>query len=75
MPNAGKDRGQEKRASEDEMAGRHHQCNEQELGQALGRGAGQGGLVCWAVWTVLQSTGWRRVGRDWVTDQQEQITH
>ena len=37
VPNAGKDEGQkEKRASEDEMAGWHHRCNEHELGQTLG---------------------------------------
>jgi len=37
VPDAGKDRGQEdKKASEDEMAGQHHQCNEHELEQTLG---------------------------------------
>ena len=35
----------EKRASEDEMAGQHHQCNERELGQTSRDGEGQGGLV------------------------------
>ena len=30
--------------SEDEVAGRHHQCNEHELGQTLGVDDGQGGL-------------------------------
>ena len=34
VPDAGKDWGQEeKRASEDEMAGRHHRCKEHELGK------------------------------------------
>ena len=33
VPDAGKDWRQEKRASEDEMAGKHHWCNEHELGQ------------------------------------------
>ena len=28
------------------MAGWHHPCNEHELGQTLGDGEGQGGLVC-----------------------------
>ena len=38
---AGKDWGQkEKRASEDEMAGWHHQLNGHELGQTLGDGEG-----------------------------------
>ena len=32
-------------ASEDEMVGRHHQCNERELGQTSRDGEGQGGLV------------------------------
>ena len=46
-PYAGKDGGQkEKRASEDEMAGWHHQCNEHGLGRTPGDGKGQGGLAC-----------------------------
>ena len=44
VPDAGKDwRQKEKRASEDEMAGWHQQCNGHELGQTLGDGEGQGG--------------------------------
>ena len=51
VPDAGKDQGQkEKRASEDEMAGWHHQCNEHELGQTLVDSEGQGGLVCCCSW-------------------------
>ena len=47
VPDAGKDGGQkEKRASEDEMAGWHHWCNGNELGQTSGDGEGQGDLVC-----------------------------
>ena len=47
VPDVGKDWGQkEKRASEDEMAERYHQCNGPELGQTLGDGEGQGGLAC-----------------------------
>ena len=50
-PDAGKDRGQkEKRASENEMAGWHHQSNEHELGQTPGDGGGQGGLVRCSPW-------------------------
>ena len=45
-PDAGKDWRQEKRASEDEMAGWHHRCNGHELGQTPGDGEGQGGLTC-----------------------------
>ena len=32
------------------MAGRHHRCNEHELGQTLGDGEGQGGLACCSSW-------------------------
>ena len=32
------------------MAGWHHRCNEHELGQTLGDGEGQGGLVCCSPW-------------------------
>ena len=46
-PDAGKDwRQKEKRASEDEMTGWHHQCNGHELGQTLRDGEGQRGLAC-----------------------------
>ena len=46
-PDAGKDRRQkEQRATEDEMAGWHHQSNGHELRQILGDGEGQGGLAC-----------------------------
>ena len=37
-------------ASEDEMVGRHHQCNERELGQTPGDGEGQGDLACHSLW-------------------------
>ena len=41
-PDAGKESGQEeKRATEDEMVGWHHQFNGHELGQTLGDGEGQ----------------------------------
>ena len=67
---AGKDWGQEKRASEDEMAGWHHWCTEHELGQTLGDGEGQGGLVC------CSPQGWKELGfaisqHDWATKQQQ----
>ena len=45
----------EKRASENEMAGRHHQCNEHELGQTLGDGEGQEGLPCCSPWGRRES--------------------
>ena len=51
VPDAGKDRRQkETRASENKMAGWHHGCNGRDLGQALGDGGGQGGLVCCSPW-------------------------
>ena len=41
VPDAGKDLGQkETRMSKDEMAGWHHRCNRQELGQTWGDGEG-----------------------------------
>ena len=46
VPDAGKDRRQEKRASEDEMAGWYHRRNGHELWQTLGDGEGQRDLVC-----------------------------
>ena len=48
------------------MAGRHHRCNEHELGQILGGGKGQTGRP-----GMLQSMGSQRVGHDWVTEQQQ----
>ena len=50
VPDGGKDGGQEKRASENEMAGQHHWCNEHELGQTPGDGEGQGSLMCCSLW-------------------------
>ena len=61
VPDAWKDWGQkEKRASEGEMAGQHHWCNEHELGQTPGDGEGQGGLVYYSPWghKELDMTGW-----------------
>ena len=37
------------------MAGRHHQCNEHEVGPTLGDGEGQGGLVCCSSWGHKES--------------------
>ena len=60
VPDAGKDWGQkEKRASEDEIIGWHHQRNEHELGQTLGNGEEQRGLACCSPWGCkeLNTTG------------------
>ena len=59
VPDSGKDWGQkEKRASEDEMAGWHHQCNGHELGQAPGDGEGQRGLACCSPWSCTWLSDW-----------------
>ena len=55
VPDAEKDWGQEKRASEDEMAGWHYHCNGHELEQTLGDGEGQGSLVCCSPWGHKES--------------------
>ena len=50
-PNAGKDwRQEEKEATEDEMAGRHHRLNGHESEQAPGDGGGQGSQACCSPW-------------------------
>ena len=47
VPGSGRDREQEeKRVSEDEMGGWHHQCNGHELGQTSEDGEEHGGLAC-----------------------------
>ena len=51
------------RATENEMAGRHHQCNGHELGQTLEDGGRQGGLACCSPWGD-------RVRQDLATEQQ-----
>ena len=60
-PDAGKDWGQEeKRATENEMVGWHHQFNRHELRQTLRDGKGQGGLVCCSPWGHKESdTTWQ----------------
>ena len=47
---AGKDWGQEKGMTEDEMVGWHHQLNGHGFGWTLGVGDGQGGLACCGSW-------------------------
>ena len=51
LPWLGKSSSQkEKRATEDEMVGWHHQFNGHEPGQTLGDGEGQGSLACYSPW-------------------------
>ena len=45
----------ERRATEDEMVGWHHQFNGHELEQILGDGEGQGGLACYSPWGYKES--------------------
>ena len=45
-PDARKDGGQEKGATEDEMVGWHHKPNGHEFEQTPGNGEGQGSLAC-----------------------------
>ena len=47
---AGRDWGQEKGTTEDEMAGWHHWLDGHEFEWTLGVGDGQGGLECWDSW-------------------------
>ena len=59
---AARDWGQEeKRTTEDEMAGWHHRLDGREFEWTLGVGDGQGGLACYSSWG-------RRVGHDWATE-------
>ena len=54
-PDAGRDWGQEKGATEDEMARWHHRLDGHEFGWTLGVGDGQAGLVCCGSWGRKES--------------------
>ena len=55
-PDAGQDWGQEEKgATEDGMAGWHHQLNGHELGQTLGASEGHGDLACCSSWGCKES--------------------
>ena len=55
-PDAGQDwKQEEKRITEDEMVGWHHQLKGHEFEQALGVGDGQGSLVCCSSWGCKES--------------------
>ena len=59
-PDAGKDWGQEKGATEDEMVWWHHRFNGHGLGQTPGNGEGQVSLVCCSPWGHKESdTTWQ----------------
>ena len=57
---AGRDWGQEKGTTEDEMAGWHHRLDVHEFGWIPGVGDGQGGLTCCSSWGLkeLDMTKW-----------------
>ena len=66
-PDAGKDwKQEEKRATEVEMIGWHHQLNEHVFEQTPGNGEGQGSLEYCSPWG-------HRVGHNWATEQQQHI--
>ena len=54
-PDAGEDWRREKRTTEDEMVGWHHQLDGYEFEQAPGVGDGQGSLVCCSSWGRKES--------------------
>ena len=61
-PDAGKDwRGEEKRMTEDEMVGWHHQRDGHEFELALGVCDGQGSLVCCSPWGRKESDMTKRL--------------
>ena len=53
--NAGRDWGQEKGTTEDEIAGWHHRLDGREFRWTLGVGDGQGGLACCDSWDRKES--------------------
>ena len=55
VPDARKDWGQEKRTTEDEMVGWHHQLNGHGFGWTPGVDDGQGGLACCGSWGRKES--------------------
>ena len=65
---AGRDWGQEKGMTEDEMAGWHHWLDGHESGWTSGVGDGQGGLGT-AIHGVAKSRTWLSDWTDWLTEQ------
>ena len=48
------------------MARWHHRCNGHELGQTLGDGEGQGGLVCCSPWGHKESDTTGRLKQQYI---------
>ena len=66
---AGRDWGQEKGTTEDEMAGWHHRLDGREFEWTLGVGDGQGGLACCDSWGTNSRTwlsNWTELFRFWL---------
>ena len=62
---AGRDWGQEKETTEDEMAGWHHWLDGHEFEWTLGVGDGQGGLACCDSWGYKESDMTERLNWKW----------
>ena len=67
-PDAGRDWGQEKGMTEDEMAGWHHRLDAHEFGWTPGVGDGQGGLACCDSWGHKESDTTERL--NWTEPRQ-----
>ena len=65
-PDAGRDWGQEKGTTEDEMAGWHHRLDGHEFEWNLGVGDGQVGLACCGSGGLKESDTTERL--NWLTD-------
>ena len=66
-PDAGKNwRQEEKGATEDEMAGWHHQLNGLEFEWTLGDSEGQGSLWCCSSWVCKESDTTERLNNKWL---------
>ena len=73
-PDAGKDWGQEKGTTEDEMVGQHNQLNGHGFGWIPRVGDGQGDLVCCSSWGSKESDttewlNWTEVYTTWSLSQ------
>ena len=66
---AGKDWRQEKRTTEDEMVGRHHQFNGHEFEQPPRDGEGQGSLACCSPW------GYEESDMTWQMNSNTELNH
>ena len=68
-PDAGKDWGQKKGTTEDEMVGWHHWLNGHEFEQTPGGSEGQGSLVCCNPWVAKS---WA-LSSDWTTTMPDTV--